>query len=179
MSRQLRLYLLALSFVLGITTNAPAQDQTFTAIHPPDAFNAEDDGRVEGSWYITVQVTEPRPATFDALYGFAKGGVFTRIDGRNNAPALGTWKRTEDGGIVFSNVLFNFTAGVRTGYITGEFAARVVDGTLTGTFTAEGHDIPGFLPRSGSRHHAATSWRSFFLRHWRCSVTTALSPPSP
>jgi len=36
---------------------------------------AADDERVEGSWYITVQVTELSPATFDALYGFAKGGV--------------------------------------------------------------------------------------------------------
>jgi hypothetical protein len=150
MSRQLRLYLLALSFVVGITAKAAAQDPTFTTIQPPDAFNMDEGERVEGSWYITVQVTEPSPATFDALYGFAKGGVFTRIDGRNNAPALGTWKRTEGGGIIFSNILFNFSAGVRTGYITGEFAARVVDGTLTGTFTAEGHGIPGFLPRSGT-----------------------------
>jgi hypothetical protein len=77
---------------------------------------AADDERVEGSWYITVQVTEPSPATFDALYGFAKGGVLTRIDGRNNASALGTWKRTEDGGIIFSNILFNFTDGARAGY---------------------------------------------------------------
>jgi hypothetical protein len=105
---------------------------------------AADDERVEGSWYITVQVTEPSPATFDALYGFAKGGVFTRIDGRNNASALGTWKRTEDGGNIFSNLLFNFTDGVRTGYITGEFAARVVAGTLTGTFTAEATESPAF-----------------------------------
>jgi len=73
MSRKARLYFLALSFVLGITAKAPAQDQTFTTIQPPDAFNAEDDGRVEGSWYITVQVTEPSPATFDALYGFGQG----------------------------------------------------------------------------------------------------------
>jgi hypothetical protein len=117
---------------------------------PAAGSNAEEDDRVEGSWYISIQVTEPSPATFDALYGFAKGGVFTRIDGRNNAPALGTWQRTEDGTIVSSFILFNFTTGVRTGYITGKFAARVVDGTLTGTFTAEGHGIPGFLPRSGT-----------------------------
>jgi hypothetical protein len=110
----------------------------------------EEGERIEGSWYITVQVTEPSPAAFDALYGFAKGGAFTRIDGRNNAPALGTWKRTEDGAIVFSNILFNFVAGVRTGYITGKFTAGLADGTLTGTFTAEGHGIPGFLPRRGT-----------------------------
>jgi len=118
----------------------------------PGVFAEEQGGdeQVEGSWYITVEVTQPSPATFDALYGFAKGGVFTRIDGRNNAPAVGTWKRAEDGAIIFSNILFNFVAGVRTGYITGKFTARVVDGTLIGTFTAEGHGIPGFLPRSGT-----------------------------
>jgi hypothetical protein len=109
-----------------------------------------EDQRIEGGWYVTVEVTEPSPATFDALYGFDVGGGFTRIDGRNNAPALGTWKRTEDGEIVFSAILFNFTGGVRSGYIAGKFSGRVVDGTLTGTFTAEGNGIPGFLPRSGS-----------------------------
>jgi len=109
-----------------------------------------EDQRVEGGWYVTVEVTQPSPAMFDALYGFAQGGVFTRIDGRNNAPAVGTWKRAEDGAIIFSNILFNFVAGVRTGYITGKFTARVVDGTLIGTFTAEGHGIPGFLPRIGT-----------------------------
>lgn len=109
------------------------------------ASEEEDVGGVEGSWYISVQVTSPSPATFDTLYTFAKGGAFTRIDGRNNAPALGTWKRAEGGGIVFSAVLFNFTAGVlpspasRNGAILGNFAAHVVaDGTLAGTFTAHG-----------------------------------------
>ena len=115
-----------------------------------DDDKSADSERVEGGWYITVDLTEPSPSTFDALYGFSEGGAFTRIDGRNNAPALGTWKRTDDGEIVFSAILFNFTAGVRTGYILGKFRARVVDGTLTGTFTAEGVGIPGFLPRSGT-----------------------------
>src|SRR3982074_796487 len=50
------------------------------------ASDGEDGGGVEGSWYISVQVTSPTPATFDATYGFGKGGVFTRIDGRTNAP---------------------------------------------------------------------------------------------
>ena len=140
---------LIVSLLLGAGIGAI---RTASAVKPAQAAgsNAGEDDRVEGSWYISVQVTEPSPATFDALYGFAKGGVFTRIDGRNNAPALGTWQRTEDGTIVFSNILFNFTTGVRAGYITGKFAARVVDGSLTGTFTAEGHGIPGFLPRSGT-----------------------------
>ena len=115
-------------------------------------FAEEQEGneQVEGSWYITVEVTQPTPATFDALYGFAKGGVFMRIDGRNNAPALGTWKRADNGAIIFGNISFNFVTGLRTGYITRKFTARVVGGTLTGTFTAEGPSIPGFLPRSGT-----------------------------
>jgi hypothetical protein len=106
----------------------------------------EEDGRgVEGSWYITVQVTSPSPASFDTTYAFAKGGVFTRIDGRTNAPAVGTWKRAEGGGIVFTAILFNFNAGVlpsptsRNGAILANFAAHVAaNGTLVGTFTAHG-----------------------------------------
>jgi hypothetical protein len=109
------------------------------------ASEGEDGGDVEGSWYISVQVTSPSPATFDATYGFAKGGVFTRIDGRTNAPAVGSWKRAEDGAIVFSNILFNFNPGVlpspasRNGAIVGNFAAQVAaNGTMAGTFTAHG-----------------------------------------
>jgi hypothetical protein len=106
---------------------------------PSKVFAGADDGnRVEGSWYITVNVTEPIQATFDATYAFAKGGAFTRIDGRNNAPAVGTWKYTDDGRIVFSNILFNFTNGVRNGAIAGKFSAQVVNGTMNGTFTADG-----------------------------------------
>lgn len=106
---------------------------------PTKAFADMDDGnRVEGSWYITIHVTETN-ATFDATYAFAKGGVFTRIDGRNNAPSVGTWKYTNDGEIVFSFLLFNFTAtGDRNGAIAAEASARVADGTMTGTFTADG-----------------------------------------
>lgn len=108
------------------------------ATAPSKVFAGADDGnRVEGSWYITVNVTETG-ATFDATYAFAKGGVFTRIDGRNNAPAVGTWKYTDDGRIVFSNILFNFTNGVRNGAIAGKFSAQVVNGTMTGTFVADG-----------------------------------------
>lgn len=109
------------------------------------AAESEDGGGVEGSWYITVNVTSPSAATFDALYAFGKGGVFTRIDGRTNAPAVGTWKRAPGGGIVFSNILFNFAAlqlpspASRNGAIAGNFAAHVkADGTMEGTFTAHG-----------------------------------------
>lgn len=100
---------------------------------------------VEGSWHVNVQVTSPSLASFDVLYAFARGGVFTRVDGRSNAPSVGTWKRSEDGGIVFSAISFNFSAGAlpspasRNGAILGNFAARVAaDGTLQGTFTAQG-----------------------------------------
>jgi hypothetical protein len=115
---------------------------------PLKALAAEGEGDgFEGSWYVTVQVTSPSPASFDVLYGFAKGGVFTRIDGRNNGASVGTWKQTDDGGIVFSNILFNFPMGVlpsptsRNGAIVGNFAAHLkADGTMEGTFTA--HGIP-------------------------------------
>src|SRR6266849_10502881 len=76
------------------------------------ADEGDDGDGVEGSWYITIQVTSPSPASFDATYAFAKGGAFTRIDGRNNGASVGTWKRADDGGIVFSNIVFNFPMGV-------------------------------------------------------------------
>jgi hypothetical protein len=124
---------------------------------PAALFAQEQDQPVEGSWYITINVENPSPATFDALYGFARGGVFTRIDGRNNAPALGSWKQTDDGGIVFSAILFNFTAGdtpsptSRNGAILVKLTARVLDdGTLSGTFTAEGILGLSDFYRSGS-----------------------------
>jgi hypothetical protein len=80
---------------------------------PITVFAAEENDRVEGSWYVSVHITNPSGLPdFDATYGFARGGVFTRIDRRTNAPAVGTWKQAEDGGIVFSNLLFNFASGV-------------------------------------------------------------------
>jgi len=109
------------------------------------ASQGEQDGDVLGSWHVDVQVTSPTPASFDVLYAFARGGVLTRVDGRSNAPSVGTWKRVADGGIVFSAISFNFTAGAlpspasRNGAILGNFAADVAaDGTLQGTFTAQG-----------------------------------------
>ena len=105
----------------------------------------EGSGDILGSWHVNVQVTSPSPASFDVLYAFARGGVFTRIDGRSNAPSVGTWKSAGDGGIVFGAISFNFNAGVmpspasRDGAILGNFAAHVAaDGTLQGTFSAQG-----------------------------------------
>lgn len=112
---------------------------------PATVFAGDEKDGVEGSWYVQVHVTNPSGLPdFDTIYAFAKGGVFTRIDGRTNAPGLGTWAHTEDDGVVFSALLFNFAGGVvptpatRKGAIIGNFAARVVDGSLTGTFTADG-----------------------------------------
>jgi hypothetical protein len=129
MKRKIAQALLVLTF-LSLTAIGSTPTKAFA--------DMVDSNRVEGSWYVTVNVTDPIQITFDATYAFAKGGAFTRIDGRNNAPAVGTWKYTVDGGLVFSNILFNFTNGVRNGAIAGKFAARVVDGTLTGTFSADG-----------------------------------------
>ena len=105
----------------------------------------EESVNVQGSWHVNVEITSPSPASFDVLYAFAKGGVFTRVDGRSNAPSVGTWQRAQDGGVVFSAISFNFSAGAlpspasRNGAILGKFAAHVAaDGTLQGTFTAEG-----------------------------------------
>lgn len=134
--------------LLGLGAGAAASAAALT-VAPQGALASETEGigDVEGSWYITAHVTSPSTAvaTFDALYAFASGGVFTRIDGRNNAPSVGTWKRAQGGGIVFGNILFNFPMGVvptaasRNGAIAGNFAADVkTDGTMAGTFTAHG-----------------------------------------
>jgi hypothetical protein len=45
------------------------------------------------------------------------------------------WKYTDDGGIAFSVQLLEW---VRNGATPGKLSARVVDGTMTGTFTADG-----------------------------------------
>jgi hypothetical protein len=109
------------------------------------ASEGEEGVDVLGSWHVSVEVTSPSPSSFDVLYAFARGGVFTRIDGRSNAPSVGTWRRGQDGEIVFSAISFNFAAGAmpspasRNGAILGNFAAHVAsDGTLQGTFTAQG-----------------------------------------
>lgn len=128
---------------LGAAGAAAAVGASPTAVF---AAGEDSDEAIEGGWHISIHVTTPNappPVDFDALYSFARGGVFTRIDGRTNGPSLGTWKRS-GGGLVFSNVQFNFppgvvpTFGTRNGAILGKFAARVVDGALMGTFTADG-----------------------------------------
>jgi uncharacterized membrane protein len=80
MPRQLRLYLLALSFVLGITAKAAAQDPTFTTIQPPDGngtitfpFDINDRGEIVGAY---------NSAPDGQRYGFlrSRDGKFTRIN---------------------------------------------------------------------------------------------------
>jgi hypothetical protein len=123
----------------------------------PDDSQDRGDGRPEGTWHVTVNVTSPAATTFDALYSFARGGAFVRVDGRKNTfvPALGTWRSVEDG-IEFSFVLFSFDAtGARNGTITVPSHGSIVDGSLRGTFTAYGVQndgttpLPGF-PKSGT-----------------------------
>ena len=103
-----------------------------------DSGNSGGDDEVTGGWYVTVNITSPITSTFDATYTFGKGGAFTRIDGRNNAPAAGTWKRLENGDIAISAILFNFVNGTRNGAIYGKFLLRVQDGVMNGTFVADG-----------------------------------------
>jgi hypothetical protein len=152
--------------LIGAGAGAVGAAAVLTAA-PLNVLASEDEPGVdiEGSWYVNVQVTSPTPASFDVLYAFAKGGVFTRVDGRSNAPSVGTWKRSQDDGIVFSAISFNFNAGTmpspasRNGAILGSFAAHVAaDGTLHGTFTAQGIlGLTGFTRAgtfSGSRIEA-------------------------
>jgi hypothetical protein len=116
----------------------------------------DEQGGVLGAWHIAVQVDQPAPASFDALYAFAAGGVAVRVDGRSNTfPAsLGSWRNTETG-TDFSFVLFSFDGqGKRLGTITIPAKGAIVEGKLIGTFTADGVDtsgrpLPGF-PKSGT-----------------------------
>jgi hypothetical protein len=123
------------------------------ATRPERADAADED--LTGAWYISVQVKQPTPAQFDALYGFGTGGAFVRIDGRNNAPALGVWERKGDT-IVMANLLFSFdpATGERIGTIRGDFQTTVKAGAMSGTFTAmgtapDGSPLAGF-PKSGT-----------------------------
>jgi len=52
------------------------------------ASEGEEGDEVEGSWYVSVKVTSPSPASFDATYGFAKGGCSL---GSMGAPTLLRW----------------------------------------------------------------------------------------
>lgn len=114
---------------------------------PAIVFARETDQRLEGSWYGIVHVDSPPGVSdFDVTYGFGGGGVFTRIDGRSNAPSLGTWTRSDDGQIVIVLRVFHFTAGVRDATIFPRFVFRLDGGVLSGTWVAIAHPLPGFGP---------------------------------
>jgi len=121
---------------------------------PASADDAVED--VTGAWDVAVQVEQPAPTQFDALYAFGAGGAFVRIDGRNNAPALGEWRTQEDNTTVMTALLYSFDPATskRIGTITGYFQTTIEEGRLIGTFSAtgtavDGSGLPGF-PKSGT-----------------------------
>jgi hypothetical protein len=113
---------------------------------PAIAFAEDGEERLEGSYYGIVHVETPSVGDFDVTYGFAAGGMFTRLDGRNNAPSLGTWTRGKDGEIIIVLRVFHFTGGVRDATIYPRFDYRLEDGVLSGTWIAIAHPLPGFGP---------------------------------
>jgi hypothetical protein len=108
----------------------------------------ESDARVEGSWQALIRVEKPaaNAATFPAMFGFAKGGVVSRIDGRDNSPSLGTWKHS-DVGIVFQRIEYQFSAGALLRTVNVLAAAEVTGDSMSGTFTGL---VGGSFFRSGS-----------------------------
>jgi hypothetical protein len=107
-----------------------------------------DEARVEGSWQAVIHIEQPadKAATFPAMFGFASGGVFSRVDGRDNAPSLGTWKHSE-AGIVFQRIEYQFAAGVLARTVDVLSAAKVDGDSMSGTFTGL---VGGSFFRSGS-----------------------------
>ena len=108
----------------------------------------ESEARVEGSWQAVIHIEKPttNAITFPAMFGFASGGVFSRVDGRDNAPSLGTWKHSE-AGIVFQRIEYQFSMGalLRTVNVLSE--AKVDGDSMSGTFTGL---VGGTFFRSGS-----------------------------
>jgi hypothetical protein len=108
----------------------------------------------EGAWHATVHV-DGSPIPFDTLYSFVPGGVFGRVDGRNNAPSYGEWQAVGKNAIVFAFLVFSFSpTGQRNGTITALSRATVQNGTMTGPFTATGVDMTGSplvgFPKTGT-----------------------------
>jgi hypothetical protein len=79
------------------------------------------------------------------MLGFARGGAFSRVDGRDNAPSLGTWKRSE-AGIVFKRIEYQFLAGALVRTVT-VLSAEVDGDSMSGTFIGS---VAGSFFRSGS-----------------------------
>ena len=108
----------------------------------------ESDARIEGSWQAVIHIEKPadKAATFPAMFGFASGGVFSRVDGRDNSPSLGTWKQS-GAGIVFQRIEYQFAAGVLVRTVNVLSKAEVHGDSMTGTFTGL---VGGTFFRSGS-----------------------------
>jgi hypothetical protein len=108
----------------------------------------ESEAPVEGSWQAVIHIEKPTAnvATFPSMFGFARGGVFSRVDGRDNAPSLGTWKHSE-AGIVFQRIEYQFSGGVLVRTVNVLAAAEVHGDSMSGTFTGL---VGGSFFRSGS-----------------------------
>jgi hypothetical protein len=108
----------------------------------------DSEARVEGSWQAVIHIEKPaaNAATFPAMLGFAGGGVFSRVDGRDNAPSLGTWKHSE-AGIVFQRIEYQFSMGALLRTVNVLSAAKVDGDSMSGTFTGL---VGGSFFRSGS-----------------------------
>jgi hypothetical protein len=106
------------------------------------------EGQVEGSWQAVIHVEQPpdKATTFPAMFGFAGGGVVTRVDGRDNAPSLGTWKHSEDG-IIFQRIEYQFSMSVLVRTVNVVAAAKVDGDSMSGTFLGS---VAGIFYRSGS-----------------------------
>lgn len=94
------------------------------------------DARVEGSWQAVIHVEQPpdKAAIFPAMFGFARGGLVSRVDGRDNSPSMGTWKHS-GAGIVFQRIEYQFAAGVLVRTVNVLAAAKVNGDSMSGTFT--------------------------------------------
>ena len=108
----------------------------------------ESKARVEGSWQAVIHVEKPtvNAATFPAMFGFARGGVVSRIDGRDNSPSMGTWKHS-DAGIVFQRIEYQFMSGALVRTVNVLAAAEVQGDSMSGTFTGL---VGGSFFRSGT-----------------------------
>jgi hypothetical protein len=108
----------------------------------------ESEARVGGSWQAIIHIEKPtdKALTFPAMFGFAKGGVFSRVDGRDNAPSLGTWKHSE-AGIVFQRIEYQFSSGVLVRTVSVLSAAKVDGDSMSGTFIGS---VAGTFFRSGT-----------------------------
>jgi hypothetical protein len=96
---------------------------------------------VSGAWETTVHIEQSpeAEAIFPAMYAFAEGGAFSRVDGRDNGPSLGTWRQTEEG-IVFQFIVYQFSGGQHIRAVIALARAEIDGDTMSGTSTASAPD---------------------------------------